>query len=213
MYSEEWPFNLWLEVLKPEIKEHPDEYKQPEDTLALYVKNLDMVLSEALTERELKAVHMRYEQHMKYREVGAYLGVSTARAKQICGRAQQKLRNPEYYEQLRAVPETEYLRLARQVYTLSQEKSNLEAEIQYLSHRLEVCVKELEKPKIALDSSVDVLNLSARSHTRLIENGILTVSDLLDCTPSFLMGIRGMGKMCINEINRSLALYDLKLSY
>ncbi len=61
------------------------------------------------------------------------------------------------------------------------------------------------KTEYFADVAVEELNLSIRATKRLMTNNILTIGDLLDTKPETLMGIKGFGRSCMEEVENSLA--------
>jgi DNA-directed RNA polymerase alpha subunit len=66
--------------------------------------------------------------------------------------------------------------------------------------------------QMPLDSPIEVLDLSVRSHNRLIAHGILTVGQLINCPISELKQIKGLGKKCLSEIRSALSKYGFELT-
>lgn len=60
-------------------------------------------------------------------------------------------------------------------------------------------------------SFISCLNLSKRVYSRLLCNGIYTISDLLECTVADLKDMRGLGTVGINEIQVKLEDCNLRL--
>lgn len=58
---------------------------------------------------------------------------------------------------------------------------------------------------------VEELELSKRVVGCLTESGVLTISDLARCTSRELLGIRGFGKVGLNEVKAVLAKYGQEL--
>lgn len=67
-----------------------------------------------------------------------------------------------------------------------------------------------KKDTSILDQNIDTLNLKYRIYNRLRWSGILTIGDLIEYSPKYLLKLRGIGKDSVDEI--ILALKDLNLS-
>lgn len=198
-----WPFNLWADILNsPQCAQTAE--KDTEQTAAvLYWPNLDNVLAAALDDRQQKVIRMRYERGMTLAMIGDALGCSQERVRQIILRSLRRLREPQYFQRLTAIPESEVLQLRVKVHELVRQQEDLKKQI--ISIFGETGAKEVaRRSQLPLDSPVDALGISIRSRNRLIAGGIDTIADLIRCKESTLRGFRNMGKLSISEIKSSL---------
>lgn len=176
----------------------------------LYWPNLDDVLASALDERQQKIIRMRYEQGLSYQVISEEISCSQNRASQIVRYSLRKLREPQYFRRLRAIPESDVLQLRRMIQDLTKQQQDLKEQINSLFGEVEA--KKVEKRSLMpLDSHIDELDLSIRSQNCLIARGIGTVGDLISCKESTLRGFKKLGKVSLAEIKAALAKYDYEL--
>lgn len=213
MNGNEWPYNLWEDIWSafPFSAGPRDSEESDEKDFVLYWPNLDNVISAALDERHQKVLHMRYESGMTYKEIGAEMGVGAERIRQMIYHAHRKLREPRYFHQINAIPETEATRLHVTIKAMTSQQEELQAQIVSLLKELDIRKNE-KRNELPPDSPVRVLGLTPRSYNRLIANSIETVGDLVSCKESTLMHFRGMGKTCVEDIKAALAKYDYELA-
>lgn len=69
--------------------------------------------------------------------------------------------------------------------------------------------KELEDEKSELNTSVEELNLTARTANALINNDIRTVHDLVTLSEQDLRELKGFGSKALDEVNEKLAELEL----
>lgn len=210
MILADWPYNLWEAILNsPQFKFTPNSDEQ-EPAFVLYWPNVDAVLSSALDERQQKIIHMRFARKMTYRAIADEIGSSPERVRQIIGSSIRILREPQYFSQLKAIPECSIYQLQKVAQELRHHNEDLKSQITMLcgNNNTEVIEKRSEVP---LDSRVDSLGISVRSINCLIAHGIETVSDLIACKESTLKGFNKLGKVSIADIKAALANYGYTL--
>lgn len=208
--SAEWPDNLWKDILDFPPVGLTSEPETGNPHYVLYWPNLDDVLKSALDERQQKIIRMRYEQGLSYQVISEEISCSQSRASQIVSYSLRKLREPQYFRRLRAIPESEILRLRRMIHDLTQQQEDFKEQINILFGEVEA--RKVEKrSQMPLDSHIDELDLSIRSQNCLIAKGIGTVGDLINCTESTLRGFKKLGKVSLAEIKAALAKYDYEL--
>ena len=206
----DWPYNLWEAILNsPQFKSIPNRNEQ-ETAFVLYWPNVDAVISSALDERQQKIIHMRFARKMTYPAIANEIGGSPERVRQIIGFSIRKLREPQYFSQLNAVPECSIYQLQKAAQEMSHHIEDLKSQITMLcgNNNTEVIEKRSEVP---LDSRVDSLGISVRSINCLIAHGIETVGDLIACKESTLKGFKKLGKVSIADIKTALANYGYTL--
>ncbi|CAK7087486.1 MAG: DNA-directed RNA polymerase subunit alpha [Enterocloster aldenensis] len=208
MESLMWPYNLWEDVLDGPLPGEP----VAEDALSptLYLQNLEPVISSAMKERYQKAIHMRYEQGMTYREIGEVIGTKSEGVRQIIVKALRILREPQNYFRLSAVPEIEVVRQRKEYKELARQHEELQQRFSKLFGKLEQ-ENAKKRLQIPLDSPLDTLGISIRSQNALIARGILTVGELLNCSIADLKGFRHLGTTSLTNIVDALAKHGFEL--
>lgn len=206
----EWPYNLWEAILNSLQFESMPNRDEQKPAFVLYWPNIDAVISSALDERQQKIIHMRFERKMTYRAIADEIGGSSERVRQIIGFSMRRLREPQYFSQLNAIPECSIYQLRKTAQELSHYNEDLKSQITMLygDNDSRIIVKRSEVP---LDSRVDSLSISARSINCLIAHGIETVGDLIACKESTLKGFKKLGKVSIADIKSALANYGYTL--
>lgn len=92
-FSYPYPHNLLCEVLYEDI---------PEDKLPLdYKESVEYVLENLMDQRESFMLVLKFMYGMTNREIGAYFGLTTQRARQAIDMALRRLRHPSRYSILR----------------------------------------------------------------------------------------------------------------
>lgn len=206
----DWPYNLWKDILDFPPVGLTSGHETENSHYVLYWPNLDDVLASALDERQQKIIHMRYEQGLSYQVISEEISCSQSRASQIVSYSLRKLREPQYFRRLRAIPESDVLHLRRMIQDLTQQQQDLKGQINSLFGEVEA--KKVEKrSQMPLDSHIDELNISVRSRNCLIAKGIETVGDLINCKESTLRGFNKLGKVSLADIKAALAKYDYEL--
>ena len=176
----------------------------------LYWPNVDAVISSALDERQQKMIHMRFERKMTYRAIADEIDGSTERVRQIIGFSIRKLREPQYFLLLNAIPECSIYQLQKTAQELSHHNEDLKSQITMLCGDNDSKIIE-KRSEVPLDSRVDLLSISARSINCLIAHGIVTVGDLIICKESTLKRFKKLGKVSIADIKAALANYGYAL--
>lgn len=211
MNNRTWPFNLWDDIIGSAPSIDGVESIFPEEAPhVLYWPNVDDVLTDALDERAQQIIRMRYEQGMKYQIIAEKYGIGTERVRQIISHSLRKLRAPQYYGQLSAIPKNDLLPLMRENRQLATENEALKEQISKLSEGME-SYRAARQSKMPHHSPVAALDLSKRSLNCLYANEIRTVGDLINQTESQLKVIPRLGAGRISEIKRALARFDYEL--
>jgi len=243
MSPREWPDNLWDDILtmrsnhwyKSTSEDNGDEllkgYSDDPYPPMLYAPILESVLVDALTEAQLKAVHLRYEQRMTYGQVAEAMGVHHSRARMVVIDALVRLQKGRNYFRLKAVPVIEVRKQKQNVSGLREENDELVQQI----NGLEQQIKELKQRNAKLkdriadltgerkriedahqrvkpESSIKELYLNARAYNALERAGIETVGDLIGHTEQDLLRRPRMGKVTVSDIIGALYQcgYELK---
>lgn len=196
MYVLTWPDNLWQEVTKNCDAPSNDAEM---GASVLFYPNLDEVLSKALNERQQDILRQRYEQGMTYAEIAADYGVGAERIRQIIQRSLRTLREPKYFNMLKAAPMIEVIKLRVDLDDLTQKYRYLEQ--QYADQFGELEKKKVhDRLQIPLASPLYVLNLTTRSYNALVMNGITTVGELVNCRLSDLKKFQKLGSNSLENI-------------
>lgn len=191
-----WPDNLWQEVTKN--CDAPSNGAEMGASVLFY-PNLDEVLSKALNERQQDILRQRYEQGMTYAEIAADYGVGAERIRQIIQRSLRTLREPKYFNMLKAAPMIEVIKLRVDLDDLTQKYRYLEQ--QYADQFGELEKKKVhDRLQIPLASPLYVLNLTTRSYNALVMNGITTVGELVNCRLSDLKKFQKLGSNSLENI-------------
>ena len=207
--NDRWPYNLWKDVLKTPAFSLCDEDERKSSPV-LYVPNLESVLNEALNNKQRKVVKMRYEQDMTLKAIGDELGNSLEWVRQVITASKRKLREPQYFRRLNAIPESDLYQLHEEIKELRHQQRILMEQVSSLLGEPEV--KKIEKrSKMPLESHINALNLSSRTSNALMSRGVITVGDLLKYSDSKLRGFRKIGPVAIAEIKAALESYDYQL--
>lgn len=211
MNNRAWPYNLWDDIIgsAPSF-EGVESFLPDEAPHVLYWPNVDDVLADALDERAQQAIRMRYEQGMKYQSISEVYGIGRERVRQIIAHSLRKLREPQYYGQLSAIPRNELLPLKRENRQLTKENEALKEQIAKLSEGME-SYRLASQSKMPQHSPIAALGLSNRSLKRLHASEIETVGDMLNQTEAQLKAIPQLGSVSIEEIKRALARFDYEL--
>lgn len=211
MNLNEWPNNLWNAILN--IQTFTDDESCPDmDSSVLYWPNLDTVLSATLDERQQALIYMRYEQYKTYKEIGNEVGISGERVRQIIVYSLYKLRQNHNFAQLKALPESEFLRLREENRLLTKRLDELIRQINHPSINSEDETDEIKKQaEISLDSPVEYLDIPIYYAQRLNKNKIYTVEELINCTEFTLGRFRGVGKVFLAKIKSALKKYGYEL--
>lgn len=206
-----WPINLWNDILN-DIATIEEPVLQGEDAHApvLYWPNLDDVISSALDDRQQKVIFMRYKEGMTYQAIGNELGLSMERIRQISKIARRKLRCPQQYLRLAAIPAIESEKLKGEILNLTTQnkkliKQNMRLQKEVEKYRLK------KQSQLDLDSPVEVLGITSRTRNCLTANGIEKVGQLIKCSEDTLYRFRHLGKVSLLDIKTALGRYGYEL--
>lgn len=210
MESLTWPDNLWADILDTPWPPWQEPGGEGEKKPVLYLQNLESVIADAMKERYQKALHLRYEQEMTYREVGEAIGANPEGTRQIIVKALRILREPKNFYRLSAVPEIEVVRQRKEINELTRQNEELKQRISELFGQMER-EKAEKRLQVPLDSPLDALGLSTRSQNALIAKGIVTVGDLINCSIADLKQLGRLGKTSLENIIAALAEHGFEL--
>lgn len=170
-----WPFNLLLDVFyKEEIAERA------------YIPAVVPTVRELPDQSMADIIIWRYRDGMKLQQIGAKLGLSSERVRQIQTSGLAKLRHPTMSVKLLTVSPAEAAALNRRIRELTR-----------------ACGEDAPEPdmnELNTDSPIEALNLSTRSYNGLRRLGVRMAGDLKDVDAASMLRVPGMGLKSIKEI-------------
>ena len=208
-----YPENAYCAIFG--YREYPDIPPDAEETLE-YVAS-------TLTSREADMFMHSFRDDMTYVEIGEQYDIKKQRVQQIISKAIRKLRHSS---------RSEILSVGREEYLKTVLAANEEARNRYYEriYKLEALIKKQTEDVVdsivsaagpdkqaqarfayVLGASIDCLDLSIRPWNCLSRVGIRTVKDIIDYGD--LSGIRGMGRISVQEVQDKTEVYLASKGY
>ncbi len=197
-----WPLGL-LDAVVSDGSVGSQRTDPPADLLLA----VEYIVNFTLSDRETKVVTAYYRDSLTHSQIGAMMGISTERVRQIKAKAIRKLRHPSRFIFLRdglqggiAYYRNREYRMRysagyREGYTSASSKSLLPEQI----NRSGVPVQDA-----AVHRPIDELDLGVRSYNALKRANINTVEELLETPIEKLRYLRNVGEKTITEILAAL---------
>ena len=211
--GDNWPNNLWEDINDggADLRQRHDGLDLGEEMI-LFRPNLERVLEEALDERKQKIIRMRYEQGATLKVIGDTFGIQRERVRQLIQWCLRRLRKPQYFYRLCAIPARQLWAADHQIVILKGENAELKTRVEMLSSTIELAKAKADwRSTMPLDTPVSQIGLSTRSKNALTRGGINTVEDLISHTGDELLAISRLGKTCLVDIKRTLERYGYEL--
>ena len=197
----EWPRNLIFAI---------DGYLPEEiitnETLETLEPRIDYVLRFLLTENEKIVIYKRFKHHESLTTVAEEMDLTKERIRQIECKALRKLRNPsrrckifigvnydDRINELRDKVESKEKELAEKLALLRGKIDKINAVLQEVGFKIKVDSPEDH-------ASIELLNLSKRSHNCLKRHGVNTIKELTLMTKEELSNVRNLGNKGVEEI-------------
>ena len=197
----EWPRNLIFAI---------DGYLPEEiitnETLETLEPRIDYVLRFLLTESEKIVIYKRFKHHESLTTVAEEMDLTKERIRQIECKALRKLRNPsrrckifigvnydDRINELRDKVESKEKELAEKLALLRGKIDKINAVLQEVGFKIKVDSPEDH-------ASIELLNLSKRSHNCLKRHGVNTIKELTLMTKEELSNVRNLGNKGVEEI-------------
>ena len=209
----EWPMNFTDHLFG--FCEDSDR-RLPDD----YSGSLEYVLITMLTEVEQKAIRLRYQEGLTYREMSEVLGVERGKVEPILRKAFRKLRHPTRSRYLlygvsgylnrfcQRCEETTYNEGYQKGYqegfAKGQEECGASTQAQQ-NPPVEEC------GTIQESDLIDCLDLSVRTYNGLKMANINTIGELITKTRSEIFQLRNIGVRSLNDLERRLKVFHLSL--
>ena len=204
-----YPYNL-MEVIK--AQEHSFTDAEDLDGLDYTPSAIRDMIRDALTEREIQIIEMRYRDKMSLEQTAIAHNVTRERIRQIEAKALRKLNHPGRLKKYAAVPFKEW-----QAEHAAKERAEARLDW-YLQHGdYKVELEEADKPKVAqkgvLDTTVDDMDLSVRSYNCLKRAAINTVGEIVALDYEQATKIRNLGRHSLDEIIAKIHSLGLKMKW
>lgn len=209
----DWPLN-YMEHLFGIFMD--SERHLPED----YHGSLEYALITMLTEEEQKAVRLRYQEGMTYREIGEIFGVERGRVEAILRKSFKKLRHPSRSKYL-LYGVSGYI--GRYCERWEEDTFNKGYQKGYQDGFLKGSTIETVEMALRADfggqntellmemDPIDNLDLNVRTYNCLKRANINTVGELTCKTRSELFQLRNLGKRSLDDLEKRLKIHSLAL--
>ena len=189
------------------------------------INGLDYAMDNVLTEKQRKALVLRFKNGYTLDKSGEIIGASRERVRQIEVKALRKLRSSGTIGYIKhGLASVLRRKKAVSDYDLQTERyEELADELKYdqnllgrvLKYQREEDIKEAgEKLNLsygALDETLEEMELSPRLYNCLKRAGYKTLKDLLDTTYEDLLEIRNMGLKSLKELETKLTVRNIKI--
>lgn len=223
----EWPTNLLVDLLldvRGDGKVHLRTQNCVEPSPQV-LPRIQYLLQETLTEREAKAVRLRYEEKLRHREIAERFGISRTGPSQILHKALRKLRHPLRWSFLRlgygAIPDA-----YKSGYRVGYEDAKHElTRIDRLEKERLSCAKlktdeywKMFSPHETIATTacctlIEYLDLTVRSFNSLRRHNCKTIRDVLCLTRSEFCKIRNFGVASQAEVINVLKEHGFNVSH
>lgn len=151
-------------------------------------------LERTVSPRENKCIWESYIEEKSLKEIGAELGVTRERVRQIIAKGMRRVKSWN--------DKTQMLNMGLEWYIDNEIFNAVEKEKKKY---------EIEQTTPILNRQIEVLNLSTRTRNCLKRANINTVGELSKLTTVELYKIRNMGKNSVNEIVEKLKKHDIEI--
>ena len=188
-----------------------------------YEKFYQSVFDNCLNDREKDIVTRFYEGKETLQEIGKSYGVTKERIRQICVKAQSKIRNGLYLAKRQMEHEFRRREWQESNEKLEQWREKIFAEFQKTHEYNEDMIATFgmitlsnvtaknDEGKTVADIPLEEMDLSIRSYNCLKRAGIKTMFQILDKTYDDMLHVRNLGKKSLKEIIAKLAEKGLSL--
>ena len=203
-----YPWNFAYEVISWPAVYHADDVLKQIDAdrllaARIYVPGFLAEIDE-LSFQEQSVVHMRYEDGMTYSKIGMVMRLTRERIRQIEEGVVRRLKNPARMRHY-------ILMHPDRAEGLVKDNERLRLENILLREKLikacgELGIKKEDvflygyEPAEAEEPTIEEMELSVRSYNCLRRGGIFTIKQLQGVSQKDLLGIKNLGKACVNEI-------------
>lgn len=187
-------------------------FESEERAREAYIPGISAAIA-TLTEREQGVLMCRFHRNLTLEQTGKEYGVSRERIRQVEAKAIRKLRHPSKENMMKAVPLTELQAEHKEYFKLQQD-------YEWLKKAFETLTAQKAEPGViipmaeqaaALETPLEELDLSGRSHNCLRRAGKNTLREITEMTHDELMGVRNLGRKSYEEVIAKLKAYGLKM--
>lgn len=171
---------------------------------------INRTIEKHLTERERRCLEMQYRDNMTLEQIGAKVGITRERVRQIIAKAERKLRHPKILREMSVVSLDDFAELQIKYEEAKSQIDHLMSRIEELEGK-PVTAEEIKDEKDQDERSIDHLDLSVRSYNCLRRAQINTIGDLKNLCFNDLMRMRNLGQKSALEVVEKAKRYGIEI--
>lgn len=207
-----WPYNLAEAVLYNSNRGNKmlkDDQHMRYPLTDDQIKGLEYIISK-LDESEQKVVNLYFKNGKTQEETSSELQKSKERTIQIIHRIVRKMSRPTFVDyiifgyQQYTDKVNEYNKLLNDLLCTQYEIKKSDAKAQHIQGEINNNICFQHSGRISSFTTINVLDLSPRTHTCLQRAGISTIGELICHTEEEIGGIRNLGLKSLKEIKNAL---------
>lgn len=196
-----YPFNLARDVLDND-----------EEVLKIYLPGVETAL-DTLLDRESDILRKRYRDKMTLQAIGKVYSICQERVRQIEAKALRKMRHPVRSNMMKAVPLAAVIEQEIKYQKMSVEYASLVKAFEAATAKpvLPEVISPLSELADLMQTPIDDLGLSVRTHHALRRAGKETLRDIAEMSRGELARIRNLGAKSLDEVIECLKQHGIEL--